>query len=110
MIIDDERSFDQTPRPGGTSEVEQLRTLLYTDDLTGLYNRRFFRHCIEEQKSRSDSTGSSFALLIMDIDHFKQINDTYGHAVGDAALIRVSKVLKEQVKDQGWVFRYAGDE
>ena len=94
MAIDDAR-FDQTPRPGAPTEVEQLRTLLYTDDLTGLYNRRFFRHCVEEQKVQTETTGSPFALLILDIDHFKQINDTYGHAVGDAALIRVAKLLKD---------------
>jgi diguanylate cyclase (GGDEF)-like protein len=109
MGVDDAR-FDQTPRPGAPTEVEQLRTLLYTDDLTGLYNRRFFRHCVEEQKTQSESTNSSFALLILDIDHFKQINDTYGHAVGDAALIRVAKELKDFFRDRGWVFRYAGDE
>jgi diguanylate cyclase (GGDEF)-like protein len=109
MGVDDAR-FDQTPRPGAPTEVEQLRTLLYTDDLTGLYNRRFFRHCIEEQKTQSESTNSPFALLILDIDHFKQINDTYGHAVGDAALIHVAKELKDFFKDRGWVFRYAGDE
>ena len=109
MAIDDTR-FDQTPRPGAPTEVEQLRTLLYTDDLTGLYNRRFFRHCVEEQKVQTETTGSSFALLILDIDHFKQINDTHGHAVGDAALIRVAKLLKEIFRDRGWVFRYAGDE
>lgn len=105
------RPFDQSPRPDAPSEVEQLRTLLYTDDLTGLYNRRFFRHCIEEQKLQSEASGEPFALLIMDIDHFKQINDSYGHAVGDSALIRVAQALKDQIKQQqGWVFRYAGDE
>ena len=109
MGVDDAR-FDQTPRPGAPTEVEQLRTLLYTDDLTGLYNRRFFRHCVEEQKTQSESTNSPFALLILDIDHFKQINDTHGHAVGDAALIRVAKELKDFFRDRGWVFRYAGDE
>lgn len=110
MLKDDFSPMDQTPRPGAPSEIEQLRALLYTDDLTGLYNRRFFRHCVSEQKSQSDSTGSPFALLMMDVDHFKQINDTYGHGIGDAALIRIAKVLKEELRDKGWVFRYAGDE
>ncbi len=109
MAMDGAR-FGQTPHPGAPTEVEQLRTLLYTDDLTGLYNRRFFRHCVEEQKVQSETTGAPFALLILDIDHFKQINDTHGHAIGDAALIRVAKLLKESFRDRGWVFRYAGDE
>ena len=107
MAIDDTR-FDQHPVRVRLQKVEQLRTLLYTDDLTGLYNRRFFRHCVEEQKVQTETTGSPFALLILDIDHFKQINDTHGHAVGDAALIRVAKLLKEVFQDRGWVFRYAG--
>lgn len=105
-----DESVPRTPRPGTSSEVEQLRALLYTDDLTGLYNRRFFRHCVAEQKTQSDSGGSRFSLVMMDVDNFKHINDTYGHAVGDAVLIRIAKALREEFLDQGWVFRYAGDE
>ncbi|HEY4491101.1 MAG TPA: diguanylate cyclase [Acidobacteriota bacterium] len=110
MLLDESRFFERTPEPGAPSEIEQLRTLIYSDDLTGLYNRRFFRHCISEQKSQSDTTNFPFALLMLDIDHFKQINDTYGHAVGDAALIKVARMLKELLREKGWVFRYAGDE
>ena len=110
MFINNPRSHDRTPEPGAPSEIEQLRTLLYTDDLTGLYNRRFFRHCIAEQKTQSDNANVPFALLIMDIDHFKQINDSQGHAVGDQVLIQVASVLKEELRDRGWLFRYAGDE
>ena len=110
MFINNPRSHDRAPESGVPSEIEQLRTLLYTDDLTGLYNRRFFRHCVSEQKTQSDNANIPFALLIMDIDHFKQINDTQGHAVGDQVLIRVATVLKEELRDRGWLFRYAGDE
>ena len=110
MEFDDSLYYDQTPRPGVPSEVEQLRTLLYTDDLTRLYNRRFFRHLIAEQKSISDETSASFALLTLDIDHFKQINDDHGHAVGDGVLIQVAEILKQLTETTGWVFRYAGDE
>jgi diguanylate cyclase (GGDEF)-like protein len=110
MFINNPRSHDRTPEPGAPSEIEQLRTLLYTDDLTGLYNRRFFRHCVAEQKAQSDSANIPFALLIMDVDHFKQINDTQGHAVGDQVLVRVAAVLKEELRERGWLFRYAGDE
>ncbi|MCI0413243.1 diguanylate cyclase [bacterium] len=110
MFINNPRSHDRTPEPGAPSEIEQLRTLLYTDDLTGLYNRRFFRHCVSEQKNQSDNANIPFALLIMDVDHFKQINDTQGHAVGDQVLIQVAATLKEELRDRGWLFRYAGDE
>lgn len=110
MFINNPRSHDRTPEPGAPSEIEQLRTLLYTDDLTGLYNRRFFRHCVAEQKTQSDNANIPFALLIIDIDHFKQINDTQGHAIGDQVLIRVAAVLKEELRERGWLFRYAGDE
>ena len=110
MFINNPRSHDRTPEPGAPSEIEQLRTLLYTDDLTGLYNRRFFRHCVAEQKTQSDSANIPFALLIMDIDHFKQINDSLGHSVGDQVLVQVAGVLKEELRDRGWLFRYAGDE
>ena len=110
MFINNPRSHDRTPEPGAASEIEQLRTLLYTDDLTGLYNRRFFRHCVAEQKAQSDNANIPFALLIMDVDRFKQINDTQGHAVGDQVLIHVASILKEELRDRGWLFRYAGDE
>ena len=110
MFINNPRSHDRTPEPGAPSEIEQLRTLLYTDDLTGLYNRRFFRHCVAEQKNQSDNADIPFALLIMDVDHFKQINDTQGHAVGDQVLIQVAAALKDELRDRGWLFRYAGDE
>ncbi len=110
MSTNNPKAHDRTPEPGAPSEIEQLRTLLYTDDLTSLYNRRFFRHCVAEQKSQSDSAAVPFALLIMDVDHFKQINDSHGHAIGDQALIQIAGVLKEQIRERGWVFRYAGDE
>jgi diguanylate cyclase (GGDEF)-like protein len=110
LFINNPRSHERTPEPGAPSEIEQLRTLLYTDDLTGLYNRRFFRHCIAEQKAQSDSAGIPFALVMMDVDHFKQINDSKGHAVGDQVLIQIAGVLREELRDRGWVFRYAGDE
>ena len=110
MFINNPRSHDRTPEPGAPSEIEQLRTLLYTDDLTGLYNRRFFRHCVAEQKAQSDNANVPFALLILDVDHFKQINDSHGHSVGDQVLIQLAAVLKEELKERGWLFRYAGDE
>lgn len=110
MDYDDSAYFDQTPRPGVPSEVEQLRTLLYTDDLTRLYNRRFFRHLIAEQKSISDEAQTRFVLLTLDIDHFKLINDDHGHAVGDGVLVQVADILQSLMADRGWVFRYAGDE
>jgi len=110
LFINNPRSHERTPEPGAPSEIEQLRTLLYTDDLTGLYNRRFFRHCVAEQKAQSDATGVAFALVIIDVDHFKEINDTKGHAVGDRVLIQLANVLREELRNQGWIFRYAGDE
>ncbi|HET6267236.1 MAG TPA: diguanylate cyclase, partial [Acidobacteriota bacterium] len=82
----------------------------HTDDLTGLYNRRFFRQCIGELKSQCDENGGSFALLILDVDRFKEINDAYGHAVGDQALISIARVLEREFTGRGFVFRYAGDE
>jgi diguanylate cyclase (GGDEF)-like protein len=104
------QSQNPAPDPDFASEIEQLRTRLYTDDLTGLYNRRFFRHCVAEQKDHSDTTGTPFSLLLVDLDHFKQINDRNGHAEGDRILVNIAGLLREEFHDQGWVFRYDGDE
>jgi diguanylate cyclase (GGDEF)-like protein len=76
------------------------------DALTGLLNRRAYDDVCMELRH----TDTPFALLMLDVDEFKHINDTYGHAVGDIALVRVGKVLKSCFRTDDYVFRYAGDE
>lgn len=81
---------------------------LFTDSLTGLYNRAYLKE-ISQEIDREGSSGSA-AVLMLDINRFKRINDEFGHAEGDAALIKVAEILKSSVGALGCVIRYAGDE
>ncbi|UCF56319.1 MAG: GGDEF domain-containing protein, partial [Deltaproteobacteria bacterium] len=84
--------------------------LIFEDELTGLYNRRFLYQYLRS-KVQWDALGNRpFSLLMMDVDNFKQINDRYGHQIGDQALIWVAGLLKEVAGRDGLTIRYAGDE
>jgi diguanylate cyclase (GGDEF)-like protein len=87
--------------------VEQMAV---TDGLTGLYNRRYFQEALERELSRADRGGGSLALLLLDIDHFKVLNDTYGHAIGDAVLKKIATVLHETLRKGDVLARYGGEE
>ena len=81
-----------------------------TDPLTGMANRRMFGEFICEQFSKVNPQEEPLSLIFMDVDHFKKINDTYGHPVGDQALIALAAKVKESVGRQGLVARYGGEE
>ena len=89
---------------------EHIKALSYTDGMTGLHNYRFFRLRIKEEMSRTRREGSFISLLIMDVDHFKNYNDTLGHPAGDEVLRKVSSILKKSVRDNDIVARYGGEE
>jgi len=80
------------------------------DALTGLYNRWFVIEKIESEINRSLRHGSSMALLMIDLDHFKDVNDTYGHTAGDEVLRDVARVLKESCRVYDVPGRYGGEE
>lgn len=97
-------SIDQTKRH------QQLELTAKTDSLTGLYNRRHMEQRIQEEYELYQRTGSEFALIIVDIDLFKTINDRYGHAGGDCLLKSVSEDLRKSVREYDIVARWGGDE
>ena len=80
-------------------ELEELRKVSYTDSLTKLNNRR----CLE-------NIGDYDSLILGDIDHFKKINDTYGHTTGDEVLVQISLVLKKYIRETDLVCRWGGEE
>ncbi|MCX7597240.1 MAG: GGDEF domain-containing protein, partial [Armatimonadetes bacterium] len=88
-------------------ELERLAT---TDELTGLYNRRIFFERLVAEMDRHLRYGRPLALLVIDLDNFKQINDTYGHQVGDQVLAALGQVLREYVRTTDTVARYGGEE
>lgn len=86
------------------------RELMYTDDLTGLFNHRYLHLVLEQEIRRSGRYRLEFALVFIDLDHFKAINDTHGHLVGSAVLTEVGQVLRQCLRDTDLLFRYGGDE
>ena len=98
-------------------EVEALRKELkrvseeaITDALTGLINRKGLFSAIEEATSHSDKTSHPTCLMMIDVDHFKRINDTYGHLLGDKVLQFIGKTLKQRIKGDDTAARYGGEE
>ena len=90
--------------------ADKLRAHARTDDLTGLPNFRAFRERIDEEISRAVRYPESFGVLILDLDHFKKYNDTYGHPAGNDALQRVARVIHETVRNVDFAARYGGEE
>ena len=81
-----------------------------TDKLTGLYNRRYFDHFLDFELKRSSRQKASLALLMMDIDNFKQINDTLGHLFGDKILNKLGDIIKSIIRETDLAARYGGEE
>jgi diguanylate cyclase len=89
---------------------KQLQDLSRIDHLTGLYNRGYWELRLTQEFKRFDRYEQPSSLIMLDIDHFKKINDGYGHTVGDEAIRHVSKAIKEQVRDLDIAGRYGGEE
>lgn len=89
---------------------KQLQNLSRTDHLTGLFNRGYWELRLIQEFKRHDRYEQPSSLIMLDIDHFKKINDTHGHTVGDEAIRGVSRVIKEQVRDLDIAGRYGGEE
>jgi diguanylate cyclase (GGDEF)-like protein/putative nucleotidyltransferase with HDIG domain len=89
---------------------ERTQESALTDNLTGLPNSRYMYSFFDQERSRSERHGYPLVLMMMDLDGFKKINDTYGHHVGDEILRRVAHVSRTQVRSGDTLIRYAGDE
>ena len=88
----------------------ETRYLAITDGLTNLYNRRFFQQVMEKEFARSKRSKSDLSVIMVDIDFFKKLNDTYGHQFGDRVLAEVSKIIKNSLRRTDYVARYGGEE
>jgi len=89
---------------------KESESMTITDPLTGVYNRRYFDLRIHEEINRCVRYSTIFSISMIDIDHFKQINDTFGHQVGDAVLKEVVMLIKQNIRDTDIVARYGGEE
>jgi diguanylate cyclase (GGDEF)-like protein len=88
----------------------EIERLAMTDSLTGVYNRRTLFELGDKELSRSRRTGASLSLIILDLDHFKRINDKYGHLGGDAILLRFVEVVRGCLRTSDVLTRYGGEE
>lgn len=104
---DEERDYLEHLIRERTAELQLLAT---TDSLTGLLNRRRFFELAEEECARCRRYGRPIAVVMLDLDHFKEINDNYGHAIGDEALRLTSAAMRNELRQQELICRYGGEE
>jgi diguanylate cyclase (GGDEF)-like protein len=90
--------------------MDRLRSAALHDGLTGLLNRRFFRESLPQLQASANRRGAPLCLIMLDLDHFKRVNDTYGHLVGDQTLRAVSEALRESSRRSDLIARYGGEE
>ena len=90
--------------------MQKISEMAITDALTGLKNRRYFFELIAVEIARAQRHSSALSCIMLDIDHFKEINDTYGHPMGDTVLKKVSRILTEQLRATDHVARFGGEE
>lgn len=88
----------------------ETKYLTIIDSLTGLYNRRYFQQSIEREFSRAKRYGNHLSIAMIDIDHFKYINDTCGHQFGDKVLVEISTTFKDSLRRTDYISRYGGEE
>ena len=93
-----------------TELKDQLRDQAVRDALTGLYNRRFLHEALPGEMARARRQGSPIGVILMDIDHFKSVNDAYGHAAGDEVLRALAGLLRHYVRDSDIACRFGGEE
>ena len=89
---------------------QRLRSLAYQDSLTELYNQRYFYEHLNHEVERAHRYARPVSVILLDLDHFKEVNDTYGHLMGDKLLSLIGRVINEQVRSADIAARYGGDE
>lgn len=89
---------------------DEAKRLSHTDPLTGLYNYRHLKDLLRREAHRAARFGRSLAVLVMDLDRFKEVNDTYGHAAGDAILVEFARRVGVEIRGVDLAFRYGGEE
>ena len=89
---------------------QRLRNLAYQDSLTDLYNHRYFYEQLSHEVERAQRYGRPVSVILLDLDNFKDVNDTYGHLMGDKLLALMGQVIRDQVRAADIPARYGGDE
>lgn len=115
ITAEDLRIFTMLTNQAGLAiENSQLYEMVvhksHTDSLTNLWNHGFFQQTLTQEIQRANDEKAKMSLLIIDIDNFKKLNDTYGHQNGDIVLIELANILKESAREKDYVCRYGGEE
>lgn len=90
--------------------MDALRDTSLRDGMTGLYNRRFLEEVIDKIMSKAKREKQPYSIMMLDVDFFKKVNDTYGHDVGDKVIVEIGKVLQDNVRESDLAIRYGGEE
>ncbi len=90
--------------------MDKLRDTSLRDGMTGLYNRRFLEEFIDKIMSQAQREKETYSVMMLDVDFFKKVNDTYGHDVGDRVIVEIGKVLKDNIRNADLAIRYGGEE
>ncbi|MCI0650906.1 MAG: GGDEF domain-containing protein [Planctomycetes bacterium] len=104
------RKVIRQPRLLDRRDFEHLEESVITDELTGLYNRRFMKGAYQREIRRARRYAKALTVMLIDIDRFKNLNDTYGHALGDQVLVAVAGLLREVCRETDIIGRFGGDE
>jgi len=110
QAMDDMQTSITTTEQALEKKRSELEHLLQTDALTGVSNRRYLMEKLDEEVHRSQRYNNPLSVLMLDLDHFKKINDTFGHIAGDEVLKIIGKMLKKNVRATDHVSRYGGEE
>jgi diguanylate cyclase (GGDEF)-like protein len=110
LSLEEARDEQARTNEGLKAANRTLEALAITDGLTGLYNHRHFQETLEKEIRRCEREERMLSLLLLDLDHFKQYNDRFGHTEGDAALRRVAGQIMKSIRGTDVAFRYGGEE
>jgi len=91
-------------------EKKLLEAMAYHDPLTNIYNRQIFDKMLQKEKENKRRHGDTLSLIMLDIDHFKRVNDTYGHSIGDKVLITLTQLISENLRTNDIFARWGGEE
>jgi two-component system, cell cycle response regulator len=105
MVLDRAATYESL-----SEKTEELRDLAFRDPLTGVYNYRYLEECLDMEIRRAERYGGAFTVFMLDIDHFKRFNDTYGHQSGDEVLRLFVEVVRSRLRESDVLFRYGGEE
>ena len=106
------RNYLEAAKPVIESRIlmAKLRDTSLRDGMTGLYNRRFLEEFIDKVMSQAQRSNDTYSVMMLDVDFFKKVNDTYGHDVGDKVIVEIAKVLNDSIREADLAIRYGGEE